>query len=105
MKEMAALEELYKEHKETLLVVGIAVESDSEDMVKACVEKRKITYPVIMSTREVLDAFEAAADESIDTIPTTIILGKRGLIKEKRAGAQNKETLQQAFESATVLRR
>ena len=103
MREMVALEKLYQEHKDDLMVIGISVDSD-EDVAKAYIEKRKITYPIIMSTRAIIDAYETAIDEPIDTIPTTIIIGKGNTIKEKRVGVQRKEAFQQAYESATASR-
>jgi len=102
IKEMAALDELYKAHKDDLMVIGMSVDTDGSDAVKAYIETRKITYPILIATREMLDDYEIAIMEPIETIPTTIILDKRGYIKSKHAGAQRKDALKKAYESATA---
>jgi len=105
IKEMVALEELAKSHKDDLMVIGMSVDTDGSDGVKVYVEKRKITYPIIIATREMLDEYEIAIEEPIETIPTTIIVDKSGYIKSKYAGAQSKDALEKAYQSATVPRR
>jgi len=103
LREMSALDELYEAHQqENFVVLGISVDEDGEDAVKTYIEKRNITYPIIMSTSEILDAFETAVGEPVDNIPTTIIIGKGGVILKRYVGAQKKETLKQAYESASI---
>ncbi len=104
MKEMAALEELKKAHEDALVVLGISVDSDGEDVVKAYIEKRKVTYPIIMATRSILDAYETAIDEPVDTIPATIIIDRGGFILKTLIGTQYKDVFQRTYESATPLR-
>jgi peroxiredoxin len=105
VKEMATLEELYKAPNsgefgyDDLVVLGISVDSDGEDVVRKYIEERKITYPIIMSTREILDAFEIAVGEPINTVPTTIVIGKGGFMMKKYVGVQEKESLREAYES------
>ena len=67
---------------------------------KTYIEKRKITYPIITSTSEILDTYEMTIGTLIDTIPTTIIIGKDGLISKILVGAQQKEALEKAYKSA-----
>jgi len=98
--EMTALEELYKRRQDNLMVIGLSVDTDGKDTVKDYIEKRKITYPIIMNAEEILEDYEMAIGGMIDTIPTTIIIGKDGVISGKRVGAQRKESLRKAYESA-----
>jgi len=98
--EMAVLEELYKTHTDALVVIGVSVDTDDQDAVKAYIENRKITYPIIMDANEILEAYDMAIGNLIDTIPTTIIVGKDGLIRRKRAGTQREKVLQRAYKSA-----
>ena len=103
MREMAALDEIYEAHKENLVVLGISVDSDGRDIVKAYVEKRKITYPILIATREMLDEF--AIEVPIETIPTTVIVDKNGFIRSKHVGAHSKTALERAYKSAAAPRR
>ena len=84
------------------MVLGFSVDSD-EEAVRAYVEKRGITYPIFMSTPALMDAFEMILDEQILTIPTTIVLSRRGIIKGKRDGVQSKKALQTVYELAVAL--
>ena len=112
IREMAALEELYKAHKDDLMVIGMSVDTDGEDAgkdigkalmsCKAYIEKRKITYPVLIATEEMLVEYEFAIMEPIETIPTTIIVDKSGYIRSKHASAQRKDALERAYKSATL---
>jgi len=98
--EMAALEEVYNGREDDLVVLGISVDGDDENAVRAYIEKRKITYPIIMLNSEILDAFEAAIREPIDTIPTTIVIGKGNLIYQRHTGPMRKESVLEVIESA-----
>jgi len=102
VREMTALGELYNKHKDDLVVLGISVDSSGEEVVRTYIQKSNITYPIIMSTKAILDAFEPVVEEPIDTIPTTIIIDRKGFILKKYVGAQKKEILGQAYESAAA---
>ena len=100
LKEMAAFQKLYKEHKGELAVVGISIDRGDEDVIKAYLEKVKVTYPIIIATRKMLDEYELAIEEPIRTVPTTLMVDKSGFIHSKHVGAQRKPVLRQAFLSA-----
>lgn len=103
MAEMAALEEFHRAYKENLVVLGLSVDSvdsDNTAAVRAYIEKKNITYPILIAPREILYDYEIAIEKPIETIPTTIIIDKNGFIRGKRVGAQRKVVLERAYLSA-----
>jgi len=102
-REMAALEELYRTYQEELVVLGVSVDSvnsDNTDAVKAYIEKRSVTYPILIAPIDTLYDYEIACESPIVTIPTTIIIDKGGFIRSKHVGAQHKAALERAYLSA-----
>ncbi|MBM3235955.1 tetratricopeptide repeat protein [Candidatus Poribacteria bacterium] len=90
LNEIPILEELYKEHKDKgLIIIGISV-GQTEDGVKAFLEKLKVSYPIVMSTEELMNSYGGAIGEPIKTIPTTIIINKAGFISKKLVNPQSK---------------
>lgn len=74
-------------------VVGLAVESGSPEEVRAFVDRFSINYPVWLSgTRAVVQRFEAMG------FPTTFIVDRQGVIREKFLGPQSRERLLRAVE-------
>jgi len=102
-REMVALEELYRTYQEELVVLGVSVDSvnsDNTDAVKAYIEKRSVTYPILIAPIDTLYDYEIACESPIVTIPTTIIIDKGGFIRSKHVGAQHKAALERAYLSA-----
>lgn len=90
--EIPVLQALHKDYEaKGLAVVGISVDEDGPEYVKAFVKSRKINYPILMSTDEVLDAYGG-----IRGIPTTFLIGRDGKIVRKFYGEQSKRTLEEA---------
>lgn len=87
--------ELQKKYPNDLVIVGISVD-DGPEVVKQFVEKRKVDYPVVMASNEVVAAF--GGDEGISAIPTTFIIDRDGNIRERKLGAEHKD----AFEKRLV---
>ena len=104
MREMATLEELYRGYQENLVVLGVSVDSvdsDNTDAVKAYVEERKVTYPILIAPREMLYDYEIACESPIETIPTTIIIDERGFIHSQRVGVQRQAALKRSCLSSS----
>jgi len=117
--EMPILEKLYEKYQGNLVVIGVSVDkaenaagllSEYVDKVEHAagllseyIEKRKITYPIVIATNEILDAFETAGGEPVDTIPTTIVIGKGGFVLKKCVGAQEEKILKQECASGGIL--
>ena len=89
IKEIPILKELHKQYKEQeLTVIGVSVDRGDMDLVRAFVKKQKITYPIVMSTQEMLDAYSAAIGGKIQQLPTTLVIDNNGRIQEKYLGYQ-----------------
>jgi len=89
-QEIPILEELYKKYKDKhLIVIGISIDQ-SGDVVKAFAEKMKVSYPIAISTEEMINSYGGAIGEPIKTIPTTIIINRAGFIYKKFLGHQSK---------------
>ena len=93
-QEIPILEELYKEHQDKgLVVIGVSIDQN-EDAAKPFAEKLKVSYPMVLSTEEMINDYGAAIGEPIKTIPTTIIINKAGFVFKKYVSAQSKETFE-----------
>ena len=88
MKEMVALEKIHQAHKDELTVIGVSVDPDSADAVRSHLEKRKITYTIVIATQEMLDDYDLALEEPLETVPSTVIVDKSGNISGQRPGPQ-----------------
>ena len=83
--DLIALQEKYREH---LVIVGIAEDEGSVDVVKRFVAEHKINYPIIMSTPELRKIFP-----EVMALPTTFVLDREGNLAQKNVGMLNaKET-------------
>jgi thiol-disulfide isomerase/thioredoxin len=83
--DLIALQEKYREH---LVVVGIAEDEGSVDVVKRFVADHKINYPIVMSTPELRKIFP-----EVMALPTTFVLDRDGNLAQKNVGMLNaKET-------------
>jgi peroxiredoxin len=87
----------YAEQKANgLEILGISLDTKGKEVVTAFVEKYKINYPVVLEPREVtgkiVDDYKPG-----QFIPTTIIIDKKGRIREKQVGVLDKETMLKHF--------
>ncbi|MBN2289969.1 MAG: TlpA family protein disulfide reductase [Candidatus Glassbacteria bacterium] len=72
--------ELYNEYEsQGLDVIGISVDR-GPGVVKKFVEKNKVTYPVVMADRPVVDAYQPMY------VPTTYIIDRQGKVVTKVVG-------------------
>jgi len=92
-KEIPGFIEIYEKYKnQGIVVIGISVDKTGVDSVRDFVEKEKITYPVVMSTTDVVNDYKPGR-----FIPTTIIVDKNGKIRHKHIGYMDKDTLEKNF--------
>lgn len=103
-KEMAALDALARDYPDDLVVVGVSVEVDEEDAVKAYVKAKKVTYPFVLLSGAIREAVQTESGKPIDTIPTTVVVGRDGRIKGRLVGRQRRETLEWVYRSAAGIR-
>lgn len=82
--------ELQKKYaKDGLVIIGMSVDQQGPSVVKKFVEKNHVDYQMVMADDAVQDAF--GADESISAIPTTFIIDRDGMIRERKVGAEPTE--------------
>jgi len=94
-KEIPGFIELYDKYKDKgVSIVGISTDS-GEAVVNRYIEQQKITYPIIMNTKELQTEYEKAIDQRIRAIPTTIIMNKKGEVASVYIGARPKSVFEQ----------
>ena len=82
-EEMPALEGLHKKYKaQGFAIVGISMDDDA-DAVKKFLAKKKLAYPVVVSTPKKTDA----ALGGVEALPTSILLDATGDVLEVLVGA------------------
>jgi thiol-disulfide isomerase/thioredoxin len=75
--------------KDGLVIIGMSVDQQGPGVVKKFVEQNHVDYQMVMADDAVQDAF--AGDESISAIPTTFIIDREGVIRERKVGAEPTE--------------
>ena len=89
-EEIPKLNQLHKRYKnEGLVVIGIALDKDSLNLVEPFVREKRIGYPILMGNEQVLRDME-----DFSGVPTTLIVDQKGNIKKKYDGAFDKDDLE-----------
>ena len=93
--EIPALNSLHNDYKSKgVEVVGISVDEDGPEAVKAFAVQRGIDYPILMSSDAVIEAYGG-----IRGIPTTFLISRDGKIVKKFYGEQTKSKLEEAVKA------
>ena len=66
-----------------LVIIGVSTDQDGPAVVKAFIQKYGISYQVVMSNSDVEAAFGG-----MDAIPTTFLIDRAGMIRDKKVGAE-----------------
>ena len=97
-EEIPGFIELYDEYKDKgVTFVGISLDRDVL-VVERFIQQQKINYPVIMSTKELQSQYEKAINQSIRSIPTTILINKAGEVATVYIGARPKRVFEQEIQ-------
>jgi thiol-disulfide isomerase/thioredoxin len=89
-EEIPKLNELQEKYKnEGLVVIGIALDKDSLNLVEPFVRKKRIRYPILKGNELVLKSMK-----DFSGMPTTLIVDPKGNIKKKYDGSFDKEDLE-----------
>lgn len=82
--------ELYEQYKDRgFAMVGISLDREGIDVVRAFAQKHDMNYPILMSDGQVAQAYGG-----INSIPTTFILDSAGNIRRKYVGYRDKSVFE-----------
>lgn len=93
--EMPHIQKFYEEHKDqdvVVLSVNLTHVDKDMDTVHRFVEKNGITFPVVYDEKGKVDAVYKA-----DTIPTSYVVDKEGVIRHRIVGPVSEERLEKIF--------
>lgn len=92
-REMPDLQKFYNDYKSHVEFLSVHLTSqDSREKVAPFMEQYRITFPVVLDTKgKILKLY------NIQTIPTTYILDKNGIIRKKVIGPLTYKQLQEAI--------
>lgn len=79
--EIPELLELKKEFKDRLEIVGISEDDDPAGSVLKFAQKKGMTYPIVMSTPEIIDSYGGVA-----ALPTSFLIDTEGRVVLKHSG-------------------
>jgi peroxiredoxin len=92
-EEIPAFVEFYGRNRDKgLEIVGLSVDDMSAAELKAFIEHFKINYPVALATAKIIRDFAPG-----DYIPATIVIDKKGIIRDKRVAGMDRPTLDELF--------
>ncbi len=92
-KEIPGFIEVYREYKDKgMTIIGISLDETGPDSVLSFAESFKINYPVVMGTPKIVRDYQPG-----NFIPATIIIDKKGKIRERHVGYMAKATLKEYF--------
>jgi thiol-disulfide isomerase/thioredoxin len=74
---------------EGVVIVGMSVDAQGPGVVKRFIEAQGMNYQIVMADDEVQAAFGGA--EGLTGIPTTFIIDRSGMIRDRKVGAEHTE--------------
>ncbi len=80
-----ALQEKYG--KDGLVIIGVSLDRAGPVKVKQFAEKFGINYTLVMGDQDTVAAFGG-----FDAIPTTFIIDRRGIVRDRKTGAMDTES-------------
>jgi thiol-disulfide isomerase/thioredoxin len=79
--EIPELLELKKEYKDRLEIVGISEDDDPPVEVLKFARQKGMTYPIVMATSELIDAYGG-----VPALPTSFLIDTQGRVVQKHSG-------------------
>lgn len=86
--------ELYKTHAPQLEIIGISLDDDGEKAVAPFAQKHQITYPLVIGTDAMAQAFGG-----VRALPTTFLIDRHGRIAKKYLGYQPPEVFERDIQA------
>ena len=80
-EEIPELLELKKEYKDRLEIVGISEDDDPPENVLKFARQKGMTYPVVMATPELVEAYGG-----VPALPTSFLIDTQGRVVQKHSG-------------------
>jgi thiol-disulfide isomerase/thioredoxin len=94
--EIPGMIEVYGKYRDKgVEIVGISLDRDGWSQVNPFVKKLNISYPVVLGSEALTDAYGG-----VDAIPTTFFVNKQGLIVKKHVGYMTKEEFEKSLKDA-----
>jgi thiol-disulfide isomerase/thioredoxin len=91
--------ELYDKYKDKkFAVIGISLDRGGESVVRRFIAEYKMSYPVIMATRQIVSDYEKAMGKPIRGIPTTLVVNREGGIASVYVGVRPKHVFEQEIQ-------
>lgn len=81
------IEMVRKHGKDGLVIVGISLDQGGPGVVKPFAAKTGINYQLVMGDEAVVAAFGG-----VEGIPTTFLIDRAGMIRDRKVGAEEAET-------------
>ena len=80
-EEIPELLELKREFKDRMEIVGISEDDDPPASVLKFVQQKRMTYPIVMATQELIDAYGG-----VPALPTSFLIDTQGRVVQKHSG-------------------
>lgn len=75
--------------KDGLVIIGVSLDQKGPAVVKPFMAKMGINYPIVMADEETAGLFGG-----VEAIPTTFIIDRAGIIRDRKMGAEPTETFE-----------
>jgi peroxiredoxin len=93
--EMPAFQRVYSEHRDSgLVVIGIWTNDKDAFGMRDQLRSGGITYPIVVGTRELVDAFGG-----VNGLPISVLIDRRGRIRKRVFGIFHEDAFRTAAES------
>lgn len=92
--EMPDLEEVYQTHRNALVVLGVNLQEPVDDIKAFLEEEIQVSYPILLDAEG-----KVAEGYNKFTQPTSFLIDKAGIIRDRKFGAFTAEELRQRVES------
>jgi len=91
--EIPGMNDVYEKYKgKGFEIVGISVDRDGWPVINPFVRKMKITYPVVLGSGDITDAYGG-----IDAIPTTFFVDRKGHVLMRHVGYMSRDEFEQTI--------
>ncbi|UCB51733.1 MAG: TlpA family protein disulfide reductase [Candidatus Zixiibacteriota bacterium] len=101
LEETPKLNDLHSRYKDSgVHVIGIALDKDSLEIVGPFVKKYDISYAILRGDREIFATLSAGSSgKDFQGVPTTLIIDRKGKIRERFDGSFESEQLEESLRS------